>query len=142
MISRYELGTAYEQDIMTPTEITARREHHESKRSKINLGKLIRNGGLAVLAGLAFAHFTYDDGPDCVGSQRVAVTNGDQIGALLHEHISVPDGNYVDLRAVDYSVDRPIRSAEGNIYANGVQNLGHTAAIKPGDQVNMPKSCS
>lgn len=115
---------------LTPQEISERRT---SKTYSTSRFPRIARWTTAGLAGLAFAHFTYDTSPSCEGSKKVNVQPGNTVAGLLSNHVQAPDG-YVDLRQIDYSVER--------INMDGtVTNLAKTALITPGDVVTMPVTC-
>lgn len=110
-------------------------EESIARRSKTHnkILPFLKAGGAAALAGLAFAHFTYNDEPACSGTQEVAVNPGDTISSIKYAAIDTPDNKHTDLRDVDYSVMR---------YTDGtLQSVGQTSDIMPNDIVTLAQTC-
>lgn len=89
-------------------------------------------GMLGLIAAVANAN---DTAPDCKGTQTVDVNGqSNSISAMKHDYIDVPKGEWADLSMADYTVLR--HSKDGSFTpVEGAQ-------IIPGDQVQMPKTCS
>jgi hypothetical protein len=85
--------------------------------------------GLVGIAGLIA--FTGEDGPSCDGTQTVIVQPGDTLDGIRHDSINVTDGDYVDLDHVGTTI-------------NGQEVGGDVSpdAISPGDEIELPESCS
>lgn len=89
-------------------------------------------GGAVILASLAIAALS-DDIECSEDRQKIHVIAGDTAAELLRTNVEAAGNDFVDLRGVEYAVERPI---------DGVtRQLGQTPNIMPGDVVVMPESC-